>query len=253
MADFFNYQSPYRTGIYIDLNTVEWLLPMFIIVIIGVILFVYKDKFKNNDVFERRFRYTVGIFFLAIYLSHYIFRYVLYGFDTILLPFQLCSISMFLAIVLLFTKNKTIFTFVLYTGILGGFISLMFPVIGYDSSYYRYYQYEIAHGILILTPIYFMAVFDYIPGKKETIYSFLILQAIATFMVVFNYFAGTDFMFVFINSDKIDKFPVIAKFGGIPLYLLWVEIVGVFAYFVEYQVIHFFYKSKNVKEEIIKD
>ncbi len=245
MADFFDYRSPYRTGIYYDLTMIEKFLPIVLIILAGVLLFVFSEKFKNNKKLDKNFRISVGIFFTIIYLSHYIFRFALYGFDSILLPFQLCSISMFLAIILLFTKNKTIFNFVLYTGILGGFISLLFPVIGYDASYYRYYQYEIAHGILILTPVYFMAAYNYLPGKKETVYSFLILQAIAIFMVIFNYYQGTDFMFVFINPDKIDKFPVIAKFGGIPLYLLWVEIVGITAYFIEYQVIHFFYKFKK--------
>ena len=244
MAEFFNYQSPYRTDIFIKLTTVEKFLPIAIIILIAVLLFKYKDKFISNETLDKKFRITVGIVFTIIYLSHYLLRFALYGFDTIILPFQLCSISMFLAIVLLFTKNKTIFNFVLFTGILGGLISLLFPVIGYDSSYYRYYQYEIAHGILILTPIYFVAVYNYVPTKIETIYSFLILQGIMVFMLILNYYIGTDFMFVFLDPAKIDKFPVIAKFGGIPLYILWMEIVGVLAYYLEYKVINFFCKTK---------
>ncbi len=244
MAEFFNYQSPYRTDIFIKLTTVEKFLPIAIIILIAVLLFKYKDKFISNETLDKKFRIAVGIVFTIIYLSHYLLRFALYGFDTIILPFQLCSISMFLAIVLLFTKNKTIFNFVLFTGILGGLISLLFPVIGYDSSYYRYYQYEIAHGILILTPIYFVAVYNYVPTKIETIYSFLILQGIMVFMLILNYYIGTDFMFVFLDPAKIDKFPVIAKFGGIPLYILWMEIVGVLAYYLEYKVINFFCKTK---------
>ena len=244
LAEFFNYQSPYRTDIFIKLTTVEKFLPIAIIILIAVLLFKYKDKFISNETLDKKFRIAVGIVFTIIYLSHYLLRFALYGFDTIILPFQLCSISMFLAIVLLFTKNKTIFNFVLFTGILGGLISLLFPVIGYDSSYYRYYQYEIAHGILILTPIYFVAVYNYVPTKIETIYSFLILQGIMVFMLILNYYIGTDFMFVFLDPAKIDKFPVIAKFGGIPLYILWMEIVGVLAYYLEYKVINFFCKTK---------
>ena len=150
---------------------------------------------------------------------------------------------MFLAITLLFTKNRTIFSFVLYAGVIGGLISLIIPVYLNDSSYYRYYQYVIAHSLLILTPIYFMAVHEYVPSKRETINAFLILQAIALFMITFNYFVGTDFMFLFINADKIDKFPVIEKFGGIPLYIVWIEIVGVLFYVLAYKGITFFLKK----------
>jgi len=251
LANFFDYRSHYRTGIYYDLTTIEWLLPIAIVITLGVLIVIFRDKFKNNKRLEKRFRTYIGIFFAIIYLSHYSLRFALYKWDYINLPFQLCSISMFLSIVLIFTKNKTVFTFVLYTGVLGGFISLFFPIIGYDSNFYRYYQYMFAHGLLILTPIYFVAVHDYIPGKKETVYSFLILQAIATFMLIFNTIIGTDYMFVFINEDKADKFPIINKLGGIPLYLLWVEIAGVTAYFIEYKVIHFFYRPKKLEEEII--
>jgi len=245
MTGFFNYQSPYRTDIFYDLNNIEWLLPIFLVIVFAFLIVRFRHIFKNSPKLDKKIRIYVGIFFTIIYLSHYIFRFALYGFDYIILPFQLCSMSMFLAIVLLFTKNRTIFTFVLFTGVAGGFISLIFPVLGYDSSFYRYYQFMIAHGILILTPIYFMAVHDYIPTGKETIKSFLILQGLATFMVIFNYYNGTDFMFVFINEAKINKFPAIKMFGGIPLYLLWVELAGMSFFFLTYKAINFFSKRSN--------
>jgi len=242
MAEFFNYQSPYRTDIFYDLNTVEWLLPIFLVFVFAFLIYKFRYKFKDNPKLDKRIRVYVGIFFTIIYLSHYIFRFALYQFDYIVLPFQLCSISMFLAIILIFTKNRTIYTFVLFTGVASGLISMVFPVLGYNSAYYRYYQFMIAHGILILIPIYFMIVHDYIPSAKETIYSFLILQGIATFMVIFNYYNGTDFMFVFINEAKINKFPAIKNFGGIPLYLLWVNLAGMFYFFITYKAINFFNK-----------
>jgi len=239
------YDSPYRTGIFIELNFVEKYLPLFLLFALTILLFIYKDYFKNNQKLDKLIRYFAASFFGIIYLSHYLLRFSIYGFDTLILPFQLCSISMFLAIILLINKNKTIFSFVLFTGILGGLISLSIPVIGYNSSYYRYYQYEIAHSLLILTPLYFMAVHDYLPTKKETIKAFLMFQGIVFFMIIFNYYANTDFMFVFIDKAKITKFPVIDQFGGIPLYLLWGELLSVGLYFIEYQIITFFYKYKR--------
>ena len=233
------------------MTPLERWLPVFLVFLFAILIVVFRDSFKKRPELDKKARLYVGIIFTIVYLSHYIFRFAIYGFDTIVLPFQLCSISMFLAIMLLFTKNRTIFSFVLYAGVAGGLISLFFPIIGYDANYYRYYQFVIAHIILILTPIYFMAVHGYVSSKRETINGFLILQAIAIFMVIFNYFLGTDFMFVFINVDKIEKFPAIEKFGGIPLYLFWVEIVGISYYIITYKVINFFLKLENKKEEII--
>jgi len=247
LIDFFNYSSPYRSDYYLDtgnfeylLTNFEWLFPIFLLFVFAVLIVMFKQVFRRNPSLDKKVRIYTGVIFLALYLSHYILRFALYGFDTIVLPFQLCSISMILAIILLFTKNRTIFSFVLYAGIAGGLISLFFPIIGYDSSFYRYYQFMGAHILLILTPIYFMAVHCYVPNKKETIYGFLILQGLATFMVIFNAIVGTDFMFVFINADKVDKFPALSNFGGVPYYLILVEIVGLLYYFIAYNVIKFF-------------
>jgi len=247
LTEFFNYNSPYRSDYYFDtgnfeyqLTNFEWLFPIFMLVFFAVLIVVFKQVFKKNPELDKKVRIYTGFIFLALFLSHFILRFVLYGFDTIVLPFQLCSISMVLAIILLFTKNRTIFSFVLYAGVAGGLISLFFPIIGYDSSFYRYYQFMGAHILLILTPIYFMAVHGYVPNKKETIYGFLILQGLATFMVIFNAIVGTDFMFVFINADKIDKFPILSNFGGIPYYLIVVEIVGLSYYVIAYNAIKFF-------------
>ncbi len=245
LLTFFKYDSPYRTGLFIDLNVVERYLPLLILLLLTILIFRYKDYFKNSPQLDKKIRYFTASIFGIVYLSHYLLRFSIYGFDTLILPFQLCSISMFLAIVLLVNKNKTIFSFVLYTGILGGLLSLTIPIIGYNSAYYRYYQYEIAHTLLVLTPLYFVAVHDYLPTKQETIKAFLIFQGIVLFMVIFNYYANTDFMFVFIDKTKITKFPVIAKFGGIPLYLLWGELLSGGLYFVEYQIITFLYKYKK--------
>jgi|GEM_PF-1702742 len=239
MKDFFKYTSPYRTGEVIELSTAEYVVPFLVLGLLVFLLITYKDIFKGNQKLEKRFRYIVGIVFTVVYASHYLLRFSIYGFDTIILPFQLCSISMFFAILLLFTKNRTVYAFVLYAGVLGGLISLFTPVIGYNSAYYRYYQFYIAHILLIMTPIYYMSVHDYYPSKKETINAFLILQTLAIFMGFFNYFTNSDFMFIFVDPAKITKFPVIKYFGGIPYYLILVEITGILLFVLLFKVTKF--------------
>ena len=50
------------------------------------------------------------------------------------------------------------------------------------------------------------------------------------------------------NKDKINKFPIIEKFGGIPLYLLWVEVAGLIFYTIAYNLIRVVIKiNKNYK------
>jgi hypothetical integral membrane protein (TIGR02206 family) len=239
MRTFFDYRSPYRTENWIELSRLEFFLPILLIITFVILLYSYRNIFKSNELLDKRVRWYGGLVFTIIYGSHYVLRFLLYGFDTIVLPFQLSSISMFLAIILLFTKNKSVYTFVLYAGVLGGLISLATPIIGYDSGYYRYYQFYIAHGLLIITPIYFMFVHNYFPTKKDVINAFWILQGLIVFMGVFNVIFGTDFMFVFLDPSKIDKFPVIQYFGGIPWYIVPGEIAVFVAFYSMYKITEF--------------
>lgn len=250
MREFFRYESPYRTNVFMELSKLEFFMPIILLASAIFLLIYFRKVFINNKTLDRRVRYTVGIIFMMVYLSHYGLRFYHYGFDKLLLPFQLCSISMFLAIILIFTKNRTVYTFVLFAGVLGGIISLFTPIIGYDSTYYRYYQFYIAHSLLIITPIYFMVVHNYFPTKRSTIQAFLILQSLAIFMGVFNYFLNTDFLFIFVDPAKLEKFPAIKMFGGIPYYLILVEITGIIAFYLMFKLTTFICKLQNPVNEI---
>lgn len=246
MSEFFNYQSPYRTNVFLDLNLYERIIPILIIVLLGFIIYKYRDVIRNDEVLDKKIRYSVGGLWIVLYSSHFLLRFALYGFDTIVLPFHLCSISMFFGIILMFTNNRTIFSFVMMTGIAGGLISLAFPILGYNASYYRYYQFMFAHGILVLVPFYYMFVYGFMPTSKEIRNAFIILQVLAIFMMVFNYFMDTDFMFLFFDKSKIDKFPAISMFGGIPYYIILVEFAALGYFFLIDRLIRYVQKEKEV-------
>lgn len=252
MSDFFAYESPYRTGNFIDLTFAEFIIPFFVLGLLLFGLIYYRNELRASSTAQKVIRYGGGTIFALLYSSHYLLRFNIYGFDTLILPFQLCSISMLLAIVMLFTKNRQIFTFILFAGAIGGLISLLTPIMGYNSAYYRYYQFYGAHILLIITPLYFMIVEQYYPTKKDTVIAFGILQSLAIFMGFFNYFMNTDFMFIFVDPAKIDKFPAIAKFGGIPYYLILFEITGMISFTVLYKITtliqHYSMNQMNIKK-----
>lgn len=247
MREFFDYRSPYRTDVFIDLNMYEKIIPIIITILVGYLIYRYRNVLKHDEGLEKRVRYVSGVIFAIVYSSHYLLRFNLYGFDTIILPFHLCSIAMFFALLLIFTENRTIYTFVLMTGVAGGVISMATPILGYNSAYYRYYQFYIAHGLLVLTPFYFMIVKGFVPKKKEVLYSFIILEAIGWFMTIFNYYMNTDFMFLFLDQSKITKFPAIAYFGGIPYYLIPMHLVTAIYFFVGYKFADYIEGKKDLE------
>lgn len=250
MREFFDYRSPYRIDRFMELNLFERIVPI-LIMMLGIYLIVrYKENIQKNHQLDKRIRLIFGVSLGVLYVSHYVLRFALYQWDKILIPFQLCSIAMFIALILIATNNRKLHPFLLYAGTMGTFVSVVYPVLGYDSGYYRYYQFFIAHGILLLTPIYYLVIYEYYPTFKDTIRAFVILQIMAIFMLIFNYYVGTDFMFMFLDPDKLEKFEVIKYLGGIPTYLIWVEVLGFGFFMGMYYVIKKIYKEHYEKEEI---
>ncbi len=67
-------------------------------------------------------------------------------------------------------------------------------------------------------------------------------------MLLFNYVMGTDFMFMFLDPSKIDKFSMIKYIGGIPYYLLVTEVVIGLYFYGSYKL--FSYLNKRKKEVV---
>lgn len=249
-SGFFDYRSHYRTDVFHELTLLERFIPLVIIGIILTIIIKYKEQLKQNQKLDKIIVYVAGGLLTILYLSHYALRIALYGItDTIVLPFHFCSIAMFFCIVHLFTRNKPIHSFVLLAGVLGAVVSLTMPVIGYDARFYRYYQFMFAHGILFLAPLYFMIVHNQIPTKKDVIKAFIILDTLTLFMTIFNYYNNTDFFFMFLDPSRIEKFPMIKYFGGIPYYMILVQILAL-GYFYGAHRFFVYLRNKNKMDAI---
>ncbi len=225
MRGFFNYESFVRMDNPVDMNIIERIIPILVIGFVIYVIFRYKDVLKSDKI-DKIIRYLFGSIFLIVYSSHYILYINMYGWnDTIILPFHLCGMAMFLAIILIFFKTRKLHAFVLVAGGLGALVSLAYPILGYNSMYYRYYQFYIAHGLLLITPIYFMVVHDYMPKVKDFKESYYIMLVLAFFIVVFNSIFGTDFWFLITDPAKITLYPMIKYFGGIPYYIVTVVLM----------------------------
>lgn len=232
MSEFFDYQSAFRKEVFLHMNLAERLIPLLLLAISLYLIYKYRDQIKQYQ-HEKWIRYSLGILLFVLFTSHYTLRIIEYGlWDSINIPFHLCSFSMMLSIYLFFQKeNKAVFSFLLIAGILGAMVSLLYPVIGYTSSYYRYYQFYIGHSLLVVAPMYFMFVHGMKPTQKDVVQAFITLQVLALFMTIFNYYNDTDFMFLFIDPRKIENYDVIRYLGGIPYYLIVVElVVGLYFY-----------------------
>ena len=72
------------------------------------------------------------------------------------LPLELCSISLLVAIVLLWTGNKYFVDFVFFAGIGGAIQAIATPVLDIGFPHFRYFHFFYTHIGIIVTALYFM-------------------------------------------------------------------------------------------------
>ena len=140
----------------------EWIRNM-AVTIICIFLYLFLGKFVSV---KNKLNYAKVISFVLIFITltnHG--RLILNGNWNISenLPLQLCSISNLIACIILFIpKNKTLFEFLFYAGIIGAIQAFLTPQINYyDDSLYRYIEYHVTHAGIILLPIYMFQYLNY--------------------------------------------------------------------------------------------
>ncbi|MBD8068916.1 TIGR02206 family membrane protein [Bacillus sp. PS06] len=143
------------------------------------------------------------------------------------LPFQLCSISLMLSIVMLFTRNFLLFEVTLFLGVGGALQAMITPELAYDFPHYRYFHFFLAHIAIILASLYMIWFEGYRPTMKSVWKAFGALNVLAVFVFIVNKWTGGNYMFL---SRKPTNPSLIDLLGPYPWYLLSLEVaaLGIF-------------------------
>jgi hypothetical integral membrane protein (TIGR02206 family) len=195
-----------------------WHLLQIAITAIVIFLIVYFKEDIRKSKYERFFRYSLAFFMISLEVGYHIWQAV-NGTWTLIhnLPFDLCTITMYLAAITIVTKNRTLFNISFFWAF-GGILSVLFPEIPYGPDRYRYFHFFLIHMTFIWAFIYMIFVYDYRPTLKQFFISCGLLFIISVgFMLPFDLLVKENFMFM-VNP------------GGTPLYLI--HSYGAFIYTV---------------------
>ena len=148
------------------------------------------------------------------------------------LPLHVCSIMVWLSIYMLLTKNYRIYEFSYFIGISGALQPLLTPEAGiYGLWHFRALQTMIAHGALVIAPIYMTTK----EGFRPTWGSFLRV-AIGTniYMVIIHFVnlaIGSNYLF---TVGKPPTASLLDVLGPWPVYILAMEAIGFVLFFLLY-------------------
>ncbi|WP_336825078.1 TIGR02206 family membrane protein [Sporosarcina sp. USHLN248] len=147
------------------------------------------------------------------------------------LPLELCSISLLVAIVLLWSGNRHVIDFVLFAGIGGAVQALLTPVLDIDFPHFRFFHFFLTHIGIILTGLYFVWVKGYVPTLKGVFKAFLLLNALVPLIFIINLVVDGNYMFL---REKPYSGSLLDYLGPYPLYIVSLEVVAILTFLFIY-------------------
>ena len=212
----------------IEFFSSEWIINTLVsLVVILTILFIGRILSYNQ-----RLNIAKGIAILLIISTiteHY--RNIVNGYWNISenLPLHLCGISNLIACFILFTKkNKVLFEFLFYAGIIGGIQAFLTPQINnFDGSFFEYFSYHFSHGSIIFLPIFMYLYLNYEISKFSWLRVVIYLNMVLAFVMPLNFQIDSNYMYLAYPPNVNN--PLIL--GEWPYYILyWEFIIVIFTY-----------------------
>ncbi|MBS4189363.1 TIGR02206 family membrane protein [Bacillus sp. FJAT-49705] len=201
---------------------------MITMLIIGsVLIYYFREFLRKHDKTARI------IMFVSLFLFETLYHIWLYkdGYWDIsfTLPLQLCSLSLILCLILLYTQCKIIFQIVFFIGISGAFMAILTPELFLGFPHFRYFQFFITHILIIWTCLYFLFIHQLAPTRRGMLSSFLFLNLSAVCAYIANKITNGNYMFL---ASKPTNGSLLDYFGPFPLYILALEVSALILFFL---------------------
>ncbi|WRP08624.1 TIGR02206 family membrane protein [Rossellomorea aquimaris] len=157
------------------------------------------------------------------------------------LPFQLCSISLYLCTIMLITKNYRIFEISFFASMTGAFIAIVTPELFFGFPHFRYFQFFLAHLAIVLSCLYMVWIEGFTLTFRSMLRAFIALNLIAVIVFMVNRLVGANYMFL---SHKPYNASPIDYLGEYPWYLLALEGVALILFSLLYLPFYLFRKGR---------
>lgn len=222
-----------------------------IIALMTVVFFIAICTNLSNK-YERVQKYYKVFLLTALPVQEIIFRlwdcfYQDHRFES-LFSLHLCSIAIFICIIILEKYNQPMFEMLFFWGLGGATQALLTPDISiYGFPHFRFFQVFLSHGLIIATIIYFM----FVEGKrvrKGSLKRVLINTNIyALFVFFINSIFNTNYLFI---NHKPYTPSLIDLLGPWPFYIIWLEFIMILVFSLLYMPV--LYAEKHAGEEELK-
>lgn len=136
------------------------------------------------------------------------------------LPFELCTMTLWLSVIMLLTRSRIVYSIVVYLGTLGALQAMLTPDLAETFPQFRYFHFFLGHIGIIAASVYMTAVERMRPTFRSLPIAILALHLLAIPGAIINAIAGTNYMFL---ARKPEGGSLLDLLGPWPWYLLELE------------------------------
>lgn len=147
------------------------------------------------------------------------------------LPLQLSSISLFLAVFLLLSRQFLVFEITYFVGTASAIFAMMTPDLVYAYPHFRFVHFFIAHGGIVVTTFFMIIIEKYNPSYKSVWIAFVSLNLYVSFIFMLNLLLDANYMYL---MAKPLSNTLLSYLGPWPFYLLSLEGITIIAFHLLY-------------------
>ena len=172
---------------------------------------------------DRAFRIGLAVLLIASEISLYTWYSVEQMWGYFALPFQLCTMMVWVSAAMLLTKSRKLYEIGFFLGILGALQALLTPNLDQTFPHFRYFHFFIAHAAIIGSSVYMTAAAGYRPTFRAMLRAFGWLNIFALAAGLVNWTTGENFMFLARKPDTASLLDLLAPW---PWYIVELEAVA---------------------------
>lgn len=191
-------------------------------VLFVIIMVIFRRRLREPRI-NRLTRIAIAGILFSCEFSLHVWYAVTSNYGLYSLPFQLCSIMMWLSIVLLLNRNHKLYEITFFLGILGAVQALLTPNLDVTFPTFRYFHFFIAHGAIIAASVFFTVIDGYRPRAASVLRALGWLHVLAIPAAITNFLTGSNFMFLARKPETASLLDLLAPW---PWYLLQLELVA---------------------------
>jgi hypothetical integral membrane protein (TIGR02206 family) len=190
--------------------------------VIVLLAVIFRKKLREPRV-NRQTRFGLAGLLIGCEISLQVWYAITDNFGLYSLPFQLCSMMMWLSAALLITRNWRLYEITFFLGIMGAAQALFTPNLDVTFPAFRYFHFFIAHGAIVGASVYLTVVDGYRPKVSSVFRALGWLHVLAIPAAITNSLTGSNFMFLARKPATASLLDLLAPW---PWYLLQLELVA---------------------------